>query len=164
MKRWEARVNHIGWSLAALSGLVYGVLKYFATSPDPDSRLGHPWQPAVLAAHVLAAPVAVFGFGLLFRRHALTRLSTGERARRRTGTAMILLAIPLALSGYVLQVMTGDAARRWTGFAHAALGLVYAIGYATHPLSSRPLPDDEAEEPTLGSGGRGLSGPGPEQD
>ena len=144
MKRWEAWVNHAGWSLVASSGLAYGVLKNFVTSPDPDSRLPHPWQPAVLAVHVLAAPAAVFGLGLLFRRHALTRLSSGEPERRPTGIAMTLLAIPLALSGYILQTLTGDAARRWTGWGHAALGLVFTAGYALHPLTSR-LPDDAAE-------------------
>ena len=145
MKRWEAWINHAGWSLVALSGLAYGVLKYFLVRPDPDSRLPHPWQPAVLAVHVLAAPVAVFGLGLLFRRHALARLSAGEPARRPTGIAMTLLAIPLALSGYALQALTGDAARRWTGWGHAALGLVFAAGYALHPMASR-LPDDAEDE------------------
>jgi hypothetical protein len=145
VKRWEAWVNHAGWSLAAVSGVAYGVFKYFGASPDPDSRLSHPWQPAVLALHVLAAPVAVFAFGLLFRRHALARFTAGERQRRRTGTVMTLLAIPLILSGYVLQALTGDGARRWTGWGHAALGLIYAVGYAIHPLASRSLPDDAAE-------------------
>ena len=144
MKRWEAWVSHIGWGLVALSGIAYGVLKYFLANPDPDSRLAHPWQPAVLAAHVLAAPVAVFALGLLFRRHALVRLSSGEPERRPTGVGMTLLAIPLALSGYVLQTLTGDSARRWTGWTHAALGLVFAAGYALHPLASR-LPDDASE-------------------
>ena len=147
MKRWEAWINHVGWGLTALSGIVYGYLKYFAVSPDPDSRLARPWQPGILALHVLAAPIAVFGFGLLFRRHALTRLTTGERERRRTGTTMTLLAIPVAMSGYVLQTLTGDVARRWTGWAHAAIGLVYAIGYALHPLAGRALPDDPPEVP-----------------
>ena len=144
MKRWEAWVNHAGWSLTALSGLVYAVLKYFVANPDPDSRLPHPWQPAVLAAHVLAAPVAVFALGLVFRRHALTRLSSGEPERRRTGLVMTMLAIPLVFSGYILQILTGDAGRRWTGWLHAALGLVYAIGYAIHPFVSG-LPDEPKE-------------------
>lgn len=144
MKRWEAWVNHAGWSLTAASGVLYGIFKYFVASPDPDSRLAHPWQPALLALHVLAAPVAVFGLGLLFRRHALNHLATGTRERRRTGRMMTLLAVPVAMSGYVLQTLTGDAARRWTGWTHAALGLVWAAGYALHPLSSR-LPDDSAE-------------------
>ena len=147
MKRWEAWVNHIGWSLVAASGLAYGWLKYFAAGSDPDSRLAHPWQPAVLALHVLAAPAAVFGLGLVFRRHALTRLSAGEPEGRRTGSVMTWLAVPLALSGYVVQTLTGDAARRWTGWAHAALGLVYAVGYVIHPMASRSLPDDAPELP-----------------
>ncbi len=144
MKRWEAWVNHVGWSLTAGSGVLYGILKYFLAGSDPDSRLGHPWQPAVLAVHVLAAPVAVFGFGLLFRRHILARFSAGPGPKRLTGTVLTMLAIPLALSGYALQTLTGDAARRWTGWGHAALGLFYAIGYAMHPVPSR-LPDDAAE-------------------
>lgn len=146
MKRWEAWVNHVGWSLTALSGVMYGILKYFVANPDPDSRVPHPWQPTLLAIHVLAAPVAVFGFGLLFQRHALARLFAGQSERRRTGSVMTLLAIPLALSGYVLQVLTGDSARHWIGWSHAAAGLLYAVGYAMHPMSSGS-PDDAAESP-----------------
>lgn len=144
MKRWEAWTNHIGWSLTALSGLAYGVLKYFVTSPDPDSRLSHPWQPSVLALHLLAAPVAVFSLGLLFRRHALARIAAGEREGRRSGVSMTRLAVPLALSGYLLQTLTGDAARRWTGWLHALAGLLFVVAYAAHPRRSR-LPDDAAE-------------------
>ncbi len=144
MKRWEAWTNHAAWTLVAVSGVLYGIFKYFIASPDPDSRLASPWQPVLLAVHVLAAPVAVFGLGLLFKRHALNHLAAGTRERRRTGTVMTLLAIPVAMSGYVLQTLTGDAARRWTGWAHAALGLVWAAGYALHPLASAP-PDDAPE-------------------
>ena len=145
MKRWEAWVNHVGWSLTALSGLAYGAFKYFTANPDPDSRLSHPWQPAVLAAHVLVAPAAVFALGIVLRHHALGRLASGERDRRRTGIVMTLFAIPLILTGYVVQVLTGDAARRWTGWIHAALGVIYAIGYLMHPMASGSLPDDPVE-------------------
>ena len=144
MKRWEAWVNHAGLSLTALSGLVYGAIKYFLANPDPDSRLSHPWQPTILTVHVLVAPLAVFGLGLLFRRHALARIAMGDREGRRTGIWMTWLAVPLALSGYVLQALTGDAARRWTGWLHAGAGLLFAAAYAAHPRRSR-LPDDAAE-------------------
>jgi hypothetical protein len=145
VKRWEAWTNHAGWLLAAASGLLYGYFKYFAPAADPDSRLAHPLQPTVLALHVLAAPVAVFGLGLVFRRHALARLRMGERQGRRTGAWMAALAIPLAVSGYVLQVVTGDAARRWTGWGHAAAGLLFAAAYAVHPRQSGAFPDDPAK-------------------
>jgi hypothetical protein len=147
MKRWEARFNHASWGLVAVSGVVYGWLKYFAAHPDPDSRLARPWQPVVLAVHILAAPLAVFALGVILRRHALTRLSAGDRDRRRTGLVMTLLAAPVILSGYVAQVLAGDAARRWTGYGHAAIGLIYAVGYALHPLAPRSLPDDASEVP-----------------
>ena len=50
MKRWEAWWNHAALVAISLSGLVYGIFKYFVPGPDPDSRMGHPWQPAMLKA------------------------------------------------------------------------------------------------------------------
>jgi hypothetical protein len=108
---------------------------------DPDSRLATPWQPSVLAVHLLAAPIAVFGLGLLFRRHALARWITGERQGRRTGGLMFWLAVPLGVSGYMISVLTGELTRRWTGWIHAAIGLLFAAGYALHPRASA-LPED----------------------
>jgi hypothetical protein len=58
---------------------------------------------------------------------------------------MTWLAVPVALSGYVLQALIGDAARRWTGWLHAGIGLLFAAAYVAHPRRSR-LPDDAAED------------------
>ena len=137
MKRWDAWINHAGWALVCVSGVLYGILKYFARNPDPYSRLGHPWQPAMLAAHVLAAPVAVFAIGLVFRRHALPRWRTGERDGRSSGGILLFLGIALIASGYVLPVLTGDAARRWTGWIHAGIGVLVAGAYLLHPKKPR---------------------------
>ena len=146
MKRWESWVNRIGVGLTALSGIVYGVMKYFLAATNPDSRLGHPWQPAVLAAHVLAAPVAIFGLGLLWRSHALFRLQSGERESRRTGLTLFRVAPPLVLSGYLVQVFTGEPLRKAIGWLHAALGVAFALAFVLHLVGSR-LPDDAAETP-----------------
>jgi hypothetical protein len=133
MKRWDAWLNHAGWALVSVTGVLYGILKYFVHNPDPDSRLSHPWQPAMLAAHVLAAPLAVFAIGLVFRRHALPRWRTGEREGRSTGGILLFLGLALVASGYLLPVLTGDAARRWTGWVHAGIGVVVAGAYLLHP-------------------------------
>jgi hypothetical protein len=146
MKRWESWINRIGVALAGASGIVYGVMKYFLAGANPDSRLGHPWQPAVLAAHVLAAPIAVFGLGLLWRSHALNRLQLGERESRRSGLTILRVAPPLVFSGYLVQVLTGDSLRKATGWLHAALGVAFALAFALHLIGSR-LPDDAAEPP-----------------
>jgi len=146
MKSWESWINRIGFALAGASGIVYGVMKYFLAGANPDSRLGHPWQPAVLAAHVLAAPIAVFGLGLLWRNHALGRLQLGEREGRRSGLMILRLSPPLVFSGYLVQVLTGDPLRKATGWLHAALGVAFALAFVLHLVGSR-LPDDAAEPP-----------------
>lgn len=146
MRRFDAWFIRAGFALVSASGLLLAVLKYFLAGFDPDSRLGHPWQPAVVAAHVLVAPVAVFVLGLLWRAHALSRLKSGEREGRSSGTALTAIGLPLVLSGYVVQVLTGEAARRWTGWLHAALGLVFALAFVLHLPGSRP-PDEATETP-----------------
>ena len=133
MRRWEAWWNHAALAAVSLTGLIYGVLKYFVPASDPDSRVGHPWLPAVMKAHILVAPFAVFGVGLLLRRHVLARIRSGELNGRRTGTAMMWLFLPLVLTGYLVQVLVEGAAVRAAGWSHAALGAVFLLGYAVHP-------------------------------
>jgi len=135
VRRWEAWWNHAALAAVSLSGLAYGVLKYFVPSPDPDSRAGHPLQPIVLKAHVLAAPLAVFGIGLLVRRHALLKLRQGEQAGRRSGAILLWLFAPLVMTGYLIQVLVGSGTARATGWSHAALGVLFLLGYLLHPKS-----------------------------
>ena len=94
MKRWEAWWNHAALAAVSLTGLAYGVFKYFVPSPDPDSRIGHPMQPWMLKAHILVAPFAILGIGLLLRRHALARLRQGEQSGRKTGALMLWIFLP----------------------------------------------------------------------
>lgn len=146
MKAWEARVIRWCFALASASGVAYGVMKYLLAGSDPDSRVGHPWQPAILAAHVLAAPVAVFAMGLLLRAHALPQLKRGEPEGRGTGLALTAIGIPLVFSGYLVQVFTGEALRKGSGWTHAALGVVFALAFVLHVPGSRP-PEDAPEPP-----------------
>jgi hypothetical protein len=138
MKRWEAWWNHAALAAVSLSGVVYGVFKYFVPNPDPDSRVGHPLLPVMLKAHVLFAPLAVFGLGLLLRRHALARVRRGETDGRRTGALMLWLIAPLILSGYLIQVFVEPGLVRGTGWSHAGLGAIFLLGYAIHPKRKAP--------------------------
>ena len=132
MRRWEARLLAAGVVLTGLSGLVYAVMKYLMAGSDPDSRLGHPWQPDVLKAHILVAPILLFGLGIVFRVHVAVQLQREERDGRRAGLAIAALVVPLVFSGYLLQALTGEVARQWTGWLHTALGLVFALLYLGH--------------------------------
>ena len=150
MKPWEARVIRWAFGLVSAAGIVYGVMKYFLAGSDPDSRLGHPWQPAVLAAHVLAAPVAVFAMGLLLRGHALPQLKRGEREGRGTGLALTAVGMPLVFSGYLVQVFTGETLRKGTGWIHAVLGVLFALAFLLHMPGSQAgsrLPGNAPESP-----------------
>jgi len=146
MKSWEGGLIRWGFALVSASGLLYGVMKYFLSGSDPDSRLGNPWQPVVLAAHVLAAPVAVLAMGLLLRGHVVPRLKRGEPEGRRTGLALTTIGLPLVFSGYLVQVLTGETARKGAGWFHAAIGVVFALAFVLHMPASRP-PDDSPEPP-----------------
>ena len=138
MKRWEAWWNHAALAAVSLTGLVYGVFRYFVRNPDPDSRIGHPWQPGLMKAHLLVAPFALVGLGLLLRRHVLARLRRGERSGRTTGVVMLWLFLPLTLSGYLIQVFVDGGLVRSTGWAHAGLGALFVLGYALHPKRKAP--------------------------
>ena len=138
MKRWEAWWNHAALAAVSLTGLAYGILKYFVPGADPDSRAGHPWQPAMLKTHVLVAPFAVFGIGLLLRRHALARWRQGEQSGRKTGVIMLWIFLPLSLTGYLIQVLAQREAVRAAGWIHAGLGALFLLGYAFHPKRRDP--------------------------
>ena len=138
MSRWELFLLHASALAIAISGVVYGVMKYAMTGSDPDSPLGHPWQPGVLKAHVLAAPFLVFALGLVARGHALPKLKSGEKTGKKSGVSLLGLVAPLVLSGYAVQVFTGDSLRRGTGWAHTALGAVWVLAYGAHLLKKRP--------------------------
>jgi len=151
MTRWEAWVIRAGFGLAAVSGIALGVMKYFLSNPDPDSRVGHPMQPAVLAAHVLVAPLAVFAMGLLWKGHVLARIRRGEKEGRSTGLLLFGIGLPMVFSGYLVQVFTADALRKASGWFHAAVGLLFAAAFAIHVPASRP-PDDSPEAPPQAQG------------
>jgi len=139
MSRWELFLLHASTLAIVISGVVYGFMKYAMTGSDPDSPLGHPWQPGVLKAHVLAAPFLVFALGLVARGHALPKLRSGEIPGKTSGISLLGLVAPLVLSGYAVQVFTGDSLRRGTGWAHTALGAVWVLVYGAHLLKKRPV-------------------------
>ena len=142
MRSPEKLLHHFAVAAVSLSGMAYGVMKYFLTGADPDSRMGHPWQQPALKVHVISAPLLVFALGLVFSSHALKRFRGGEPEGRLSGGGLLGLVAPLVFSGYLVQVLTGEASRRWTGWLHAALGVVYLLGTVAHLLKKRPPASD----------------------
>lgn len=137
MTKPEAWTVHISQALVLGSGLVYGYMAYFAKSEDPYAIFNHPWQGDVQHAHLLLAPMLVFAIGLVWSRHIWNRVRSGFRPRRRSGLTLALLFLPVALSGYLVQVIEEPDWRSWVGWSHSALSVVWALVYALHLLSPR---------------------------
>ena len=137
MTRAEAWSLHAGTFLVGLSGLVYGWMRYFARPADEFAVVNHPLQPLLRDVHVLAAPAFLFACGLIWNEHVWRRVRSGHRVRRASGLVLAAALLPMAASGYFLQVAEGDVARKtWIG-VHVASSLLWLAVYVLHQFSRR---------------------------
>lgn len=104
MSKLEAWVVHLANLAVGLTGLIYGWMLYLVESYDEFALVNHPLQPDLQGAHVLLAPLLVFAVGLIWSNHVWDKVTEGEREGRITGWTLILLLLPMILSGYLLQV------------------------------------------------------------
>ena len=131
MKRWERYSFNAAAALVAITGFVYLWMEYGMKTDDPFAVVNHPWQPHVLGLHVLAAPVLLVVFGIVFNSHIGRKLRS-YGANRRTGmTALITFAL-MTVSGYLLQVVTTPVLRNVCLVAHIASGTIFAVSYTIH--------------------------------
>ncbi len=130
-ERWSV---WLASGLTTLTGLVYAWMKYVPGPADPWAVVGHPWQPAVLKLHILAAPSLVFAVGLIALRHVWPHVRGITRTGRRSGMTVVLVVLPMVLTGYLIQAVTGEGWLLALGYGHFALGVVYAVGLALHRL------------------------------
>ena len=136
MKIWERWTFGISALGLALTGLVYFWMKNFVVSDDPFAVVNHPWQGAMLAAHVVLAPVLVLMFGMLLNGHVLKKLGAKNAPNRRSGLVSFGTFFVMTVSGYLLQVVTSDAWLRALVAAHVVSGVMFSIVYAAHLVIS----------------------------
>jgi uncharacterized membrane protein YidH (DUF202 family) len=142
MSRTQLVWLHLSVALTAITGIVFAVMKYFMKSEDDFAVANHPWQPHMLAAHVVVAPLLLFILGWTFSNHMLPKYRFGNGENRKSGLWSMLLIVPMALSGYLLQIATSDALRHAMEIAHWVSSGLFVIGYVIHlipPLAKEPL-------------------------
>lgn len=137
MSRFAAWLIHGANLLVGGGGLVYAWMRYLATPQDPYALVGHPWQPAVQHLHVLAAPLLVFGLGLIWQAHVAAGLRLGSPRRRASGVTLLATAGPMIASGYLLQTTTDPAWRQAWGVAHLATSGIWLLATLLHQLARR---------------------------
>ena len=134
MNRLEAWLLHVATVALTLSGLVYAFMHYLMKPTDPFSVVGNPWEPAVLKAHILVAPVLVLAIGLIAHTHILIKLGSGAQAGKWTGVSLIPLFLIMTFSGYALQTVTET--RRIIMILHFASGSLWFLVYLFHQFSA----------------------------
>src|SRR5262245_57071585 len=127
LQRW---LLHLAALATGLSGIVYGILKYFgeplarafpsifAGPDDPFSAVHHPLQPWSLDLHVLSAPLLLFAVGWMFKDHVLGKIAGKAPAGRVSGLTQLALLVPMVLTGYLLQTTTREGFVRPVMLAH----------------------------------------------
>jgi hypothetical protein len=123
---------HLTVALTAITGVVFAVMKYLMRSDDEFSVVNHPLQPHMLAIHVVVAPAVLFVLGWTFSNHILPKYRFGNGKNRRSGVIAALLIVPMALSGYLLQVSVNETLREVMAWAHWITSGVFAVTYVVH--------------------------------
>lgn len=128
---------HLSVALTTVTGVVFAVMRYFMTSDDEFSVVNHPWQPHMLAAHVVVAPLVLFILGWVFSNHMLPKWRFGDGRNQRPGLAAMWLIAPMALSAYLLQVATNETLREVMAWAHWITSAIFVAAYVTHLIIGR---------------------------
>jgi len=139
MSRWESWAFGTLHAVLALTGGGYFVMKYLLRTDDPFALINHPWQPSMLAAHVLAAPLGMVAFGIMLRSHIVTKLTSKNGPGRRSGWTSVVSFAAMALSGYLLQVVASPTWLRVMTVAHVATSIAFVAGYTTHVVGGLRL-------------------------
>ena len=133
MSRGQAIFLHLANLAVCGTGLVYAWMRYLVAPADEWAVVNHPWQPLVQHLHVLSAPLLVFAIGLIWSVHALAKLRNGRRSRT-SGLGLMALFLPMAASGYLLQVAVDPGWRRTWIWVHVASSLLWVAAFAVHKM------------------------------
>ena len=132
MTWWERWAFNLLHALVAGTGVAYFGMKYLMVPTDPFAVVNHPWQPSMLAWHLVAAPFFVVFFGMLFRTHTLRKLLSASPRNRRSGWTSLVCFSVMALTGYLIQVTASPAWITAWIWLHVAASAVFVVGYTTH--------------------------------
>lgn len=128
-ERWAFNALHV---FVAATGVVYFCMKYMMTTDDPFSVVNHPWQPAMLSAHVISVPLFIVFFGMLFRSHSFPKIRSPHRANRRTGWMSLISFSAMTASGYLLQVASSSVLITVLIWTHVTTSALFVAGYGIH--------------------------------
>lgn len=135
--RIEVWLVHSATVLVGSTGVAYAVMRYLLRPTDEFAVVNHPWQPAIQHLHVLFAAALVFAAGVLWRAHARPALRNRIAERSHSGWVGLLTLVPMAASGYLVQVSVAEGWRlAWT-IVHVATSVLWLAAYGFHQLGAK---------------------------
>lgn len=147
MKRWE-RWTFNGLSLViAATGFAYLWMKYFIAQQDPFAVVNHPWQTAMLNLHLVASPMLILIFGIVFNSHVMKKLRVPRLPNRRSGYVSLGTFAAMVSSGYLLQIASSEAWLQALVIVHVASGTLFTVVYGAHLVVSVRLARTRQPEP-----------------
>ena len=138
LEKWALEPKFERWGFNAafaamtLSGTAYFVMKYLMATDDPFAVVNHPWEPTMLAVHVVAGPIAIALFSLAFRSHGLPKIWQATAVNRKSGLAASGVLVVLIASGYLNQVATDPSVLETSIWTHVGAAAIFVIAYAIH--------------------------------
>lgn len=133
MSRAQVLLLHLNNLAVCGTGLVYAWMRYLVEPADEWAVVNHPWQPHLQHLHVLLAPLLVFAVGLIWSAHVLGKLKNG-RTNRTAGIGLMALFLPMAASGYLIQVAVDPGLRRTWVWVHIASSLLWIAAFVVHQV------------------------------
>ena len=132
MRRGELVLLSMATLVAGGTGVVLYIMKEWLEPTDPFSVINHPWQPFMLKAHLMAVPFLIFAVGLIFSTHAAHRFRSGSTGGRRSGVGLLLLFIPLVVSGVAVQILVDESWRNSAVWIHLLAGAAFLGFFVLH--------------------------------
>jgi len=147
VKRWERwSINGLSLVVAA-TGFVYFWMKYLIAPDDPFAVVNHPWQSAMLNLHVIASPIFILIFGIVFNSHVMKKLRAPRLPNRRSGYVSLATFAIMVLSGYLLQITSSEWWLQALVVAHVGSGALFTLVYGTHLVITVRLARARQQQP-----------------
>jgi len=131
--RGQAFFVHLANLAVSGTGLVYAWMRYLAEPADEWAVVNHPWQPHLQHLHVLFAPLLVFAMGVIWSAHVVGKLRNGP-TNRAAGVGLTAIFLPMAASGYLLQISVDPGWRRTWMWVHVVASSLWVVAFGFHQV------------------------------
>lgn len=115
-----------------LIGVVYFVFKYFLKVETAFGIRPHSLTSSLLHLHIITVPVLLLALGYLFGVHIMPKWKSANPKRSISGVNLIILAISMTLSGYLLQVALSASNNNLTAIIHLIASFSWIFIYLWH--------------------------------